>query len=225
MKHQKPNFQTNTFLYGYARCVIRPILDVLSHLESRGNENIPEQGGVLLVSNHTSLLDPVIVGAAASRELHYLGEDTYFDIPWFGWLLTKLNGFPVKRGSPDRQALREALSRLETGKALLVFPEGTRSTTGTLGEIKKGASFIIHHANVPVIPVFIQGSARFMPRGAKFIRPAKLVVTFGPPIDFTGLEGIEQKQALYQRMSEQIKEALMALQNSDGSTHRPRGIK
>lgn len=214
MKHQKPNFQTNTFLYRYARCIIRPILDVLSHLESHGSENIPRQGGVLLVSNHASLLDPVIIGAAASRILHYLGEDTYFYIPCFGWLLTQLNGFPVKRGSPDRKALKEALSRLQAGKALLVFPEGTRSTTGALGEIKKGASFIIHHANVPVIPVFIQGSRRFMPRGAKFIRPAKVSVTFGPPIDFTALERIDQKQALYQRMTERIRQAILDLQAS-----------
>ena len=211
MKHQEPNFQTNAFLYRYVRCIVRPILDVLSHLASHGSENIPKQGGVLLVSNHTSLLDPVIIGAAASRELHYLGEDTYFHIPCVGWLLTQLNGFPVRRGSPDRKALREALARLKAGKALLIFPEGTRSTTGTLGEIKKGASFIIHHANVPVIPILLKGSERFMPRGAKFIRPAKLSVTFGPPIDFTTLEGINQKQELYQRMSDQIRRAILAL--------------
>lgn len=100
---------------------------------------------------------------------------------------------------------------MEKGKAFLIFPEGTRSTDGTLGKIKKGASFIIHYSDVPVIPVFIKGAERFMPNGAKFIRPAKLFVTFGPPIEFTGLERIDQKQELYQRMSEQIKQAIMGL--------------
>lgn len=163
------------------------------------------------MSNHLSYVDPVMIAAATARELHFFGAEKFFGIPGFGWLLKKLNGFPVNRGTPDRRALREALSRLQTGKALLVFPEGTRSVDGRLGEMKKGVSFMIHHSGVPVIPVFIKGAERFLPRGAKFIRPAKLSVTFGPPIDFTGIEGIAQKQELYQQMSEQIKQAILVL--------------
>lgn len=211
MKHQKPNSENKNYFYHSAGCIIRPMLDVLSHLESHGNRYIPKQGGVVLVSNHVSFLDPIIIGASTARELHFLGTDTYFHISCLGWFLTKVNGFPIKRGTPDRRALKEALSRLQTGKALLIFPEGTRSVDGRLGEMKKGVSFMIHHSGVPVIPVFIKGAERFMPRGAKFIRPAKLCVTFGPPIDFTALEGIEQKQELYQRMSERIREAILAL--------------
>ena len=211
MKHQKPNSENKNYFYHSARCIIRPILDVLSHLESHRNRHIPKQGGIVLVSNHVSFLDPIIIGALTVRELHFLGTDAYFHIPCLGWFLTKGNSFPIKRGTPDRQALREALSRLQAGKALLIFPEGTRSVDGRLGEMKKGVSFMIHHSGVPVIPVFIKGAERFMPRGAKFIRPAKLSVTFGPPIDFTALEGIERKPELYQRMSEQIRAAILGL--------------
>ena len=211
MKYKESNSHTNNFLYRSARCVIRPILDVLSHLESHGKENIPEQGGVLLVSNHVSFLDPVIIGAAADRELHFLGADSYFRIPCLGWLFTQLNGIPIKRATPGWQSLKEVISRLRIGKAVVIFPEGTRSVDGTLGEMKKGISFIIHHSDVPTIPVFLKGAERFMPRGAKFIHPAKLSVTFGTPIDFTGLEGIDRKQELYQRMSEQIRQAILAL--------------
>lgn len=211
MKHQESNSENKNFLYHSARCIIRPILDVLSHLESHGNENIPRQGGCLLVSNHVSLLDTIIIGAATDRELHFMGANNFYQIPCFGWFLTKFNGFSIKRGTPDRQALKEALSRLRGGKALLIFPEGTRSTDGTLGEMKKGASFMIHYSHVPVIPVFLKGAEHFMPRGAKFIHPAKLSVIFGPPLDFTTLEGIEQKRELYQRMSEQIRQAILAL--------------
>ena len=211
MKHQKSNVENKNLLYHSARCIIRPILDVLSHLESHGNENIPRQGGVLLVSNHVSLLDTLIIGAATDRELHFLGADIYFHIPCLGGLFTRLNAIPIKRATPSWQSLKKVISCLEMGKALLIFPEGTRSTDGTLGEIKKGASFIIHHSGVPVIPVFLKGAERFMPRGAKFIRPAKLSVTFGPPIDFTGLKGIDRRQELYQRMSEQIRQAILAL--------------
>ena len=203
--------QTDSLLYRFIRLIVRPLLDILGHLESRGTENIPKHGGVVLVSNHLSYVDPVIISAATDRVLHFIGAEETFRIPIFGRLVTQLNGFPVKRGTPDRGALKEALSRLKTGKALLVFPEGTRSPDGTLGEIKTGVSFIIHHSDVPTIPVFLNGAEHFMPRGAKFIRPTQLSVTFGAPLDFTTLKGIDTKQEMYRRMSEQIRQAILAL--------------
>ncbi len=192
--------------------IVRPILDVLGDLESHGNENIPAQGGVLLVSNHASLLDPIIIGAAVSRELHYLGEDTYFHIPGIGWLLTQLNGIPIKREKPGWQSLKRVISCLKMGNALLLFPEGTRSTDGTLGTVKDGASFIIHHSNVPTIPVFLKDTGRFMPRGSKLICPGKLSVTFGAPLDFSVLKGIDERHELYQHISQQIRQAILDLQ-------------
>ena len=211
MKHQKSNSQTSNLLYGWLRCISRPILDVLGHIEFHGSENVPKQGGVVLVSNHLSYVDPVMIAAATTRELHFFGAEEFFRIPGFGWLLEKLNGFPVNRGTPDRQALKEALSRLRAGEALLIFPEGTRSTDRTLGKMHNGASFIIHHTGVPTIPVFLKGAERFMPRGSKFIHPTKLSVTFGSPIDFTALRKANKKQELYQQMTEQIRQAILAL--------------
>jgi 1-acyl-sn-glycerol-3-phosphate acyltransferase len=100
---------------------------------------------------------------------------------------------------------------LRIGKAVVIFPEGTRSTDGTLGEVKKGVSSIIHHSDVPTIPVCLKGAERFMPRGAKFISPSKLSVPFGTPIDFTALEGIDQRQELYGQMGEQIRQTILNL--------------
>lgn len=214
MKHQKSNGQTYNLLYHSARCILRPILDILGHLESHGNENIPRQGGCLFVSNHVSFLDPVIIGVATARELHFLGADSYFHIPCLGWLFTQLNGIPIKRKTPGWQPLKRAISCLKAGKALLMFPEGTRSADGTLGEIKIGAGFIIHHSNVPVIPVFLKGAERFMPRDAKFIRPTKLSVAFGPPLNFTHLKGTEQKQELYRQTSEEVRQAILTLKEN-----------
>lgn len=212
MRPQTYNFQADNPLYYWVRQIARLLLKVLGQLESHGNENIPRQGGVLLVSNHVSYLDPVIIASSINRELHFIGADNYFRIPCLGWLFTQLNGFPVKRGTPDRQALQKALSHLQEGKALLIFPEGTRSADGTFGEIKSGVSFIIHRSNVPTIPVFLKGAERLMPHGSKFIRPTKLAVTFGSPLDFAKLRGIHKKQELYRRMSEQIRQAIVALQ-------------
>lgn len=204
-------FQTDNLLYRCTRLIVRPLLGILGHLESHGTQNIPKQGGVVLVSNHVSYIDPVVIAAATDRVLHFIGAEKTFRVPIFGWLVTKLNGFPVRRGTPDRQALKEALSRLKDGKALLIFPEGTRSANGTLGEMHNGVSFILHHSNVPAIPVSIKGAEHFMPRGSKFIQPAKLSVTFGAPINFTKLEGIGRKQELYSRMCEQIRLSMLTL--------------
>ena len=215
MEHQRPEPQSNSLFYRCARCIIvRPLLNMLGHLESHGNENIPTHGGVLLVSNHLSLLDPAIIGAAVSRELHYLGEDTYFHIPGIGWLLTQLNGIPIKREKPGWQSLKRVISCLKMGNALLLFPEGTRSTDGTLGTVKEGASFIIHHSNVSTIPVCLKGTDRFMPRGSKLIHPGKVSVTFGTPLDFSALKGIDERQELYQRISQQIRRAILDLQEN-----------
>ena len=203
--------QTDSLLYRSIRLIVRPLLNILGHLESHGTENIPKQGGVVLVSNHLSYVDPFIISAATNRVLHFIGAEETFRVPILGRLVTQLNGFPVKRGTPDRSALKEALSRLKTGKALLIFPEGTRSPDGTLGEIKNGVSFIIHYSDVPTIPVFLNGAERFLPRGSKFIRPTQLSVTFGGPLDFTTLKGIHTKQEMYRRMNEQIRQAILAL--------------
>ena len=136
MRPQTYNFQADNPLYYWVRQIARLLLKVLGQLESHGNENIPRQGGVLLVSNHVSYLDPVIIASSINRELHFIGADNYFRIPCLGWLFTQLNGFPVKRGTPDRQALQKALSHLQEGKALLIFPEGTRSADGTFVKSK-----------------------------------------------------------------------------------------
>ena len=214
MECQKSNSENRNFLYHSVRCLVRPVLDVFGHLESHGNENIPRHGGVLLVSNHVSLLDPVIIGAATARELHFLGADDYLHIPCVGRVLRQLNGIPIKRSAPSWGTLKRAVSCLKRGEALVIFPEGTRSADGVLGKMHNGASFVIHHTGVPTIPVFLKGAERFLPRGSKFIRPTQLSVIFGPPIDFTTLGKIDKKQELYQQMTEQVRTSILALRKN-----------
>ena len=184
----------------------------MGRLEARGVHHIPREGGVLFVSNHVSFLDPVIVGSAANREIHYMARSNAFDIPGLGKLISAYNAYPVNRGAPDLKALRNTISLLKNGNAVLIFPEGTRSVDGTLGKARDGACFIAHRAGVPTIPVYHSGAERMLPRNSKRLRRAKLTVTFGAPLELTTGE-FETKREMYQQMGNQIMEAIADLRD------------
>ena len=185
---------------------------VMGHLEVQGVSHIPREGGVLLVSNHISLLDPVIVGSAASREIHFMARSGLFRVPGLNKLITTYNAFPVNRGKPDLGALRKTISLLKNGNAVLIFPEGTRSLDGNLGKAHDGACFIAHRADVPTIPVFHSGVEQMLPRGSKRLRRAKLTVTFGEPIDFSEIVETGVKREMYQKMGIRMINAITELQ-------------
>lgn len=147
-----------------------------------GKENIPKSGGFIIASNHVSYLDPVAVGVACPRRLSYMARHNLFKYRLSAWFLNCLGVFPVKRGSADISALKEAIRRVKAGKGLLLFPEGTRQTGGKLGTPEPGAGFIAAQGGVPIIPAFVSGTEKAMPRGAKFFKPAVVTVHFGKQI-------------------------------------------
>jgi 1-acyl-sn-glycerol-3-phosphate acyltransferase len=157
------------------------LMRLLFRVEGRGTEHVPAQGPVLLVANHSSLLDPPLVGGVAPRQLSFMAKAELFRVPLFGALIRRLNARPVRREGADAGALRTALRVLQEGGVLLMFPEGTRGPEGALREPKPGAAMLAVMSGAPVVPVFIQGSGRAWPRGRTLPRPAKVRVTFGPP--------------------------------------------
>ena len=125
-----------------------------------GQENIPKEGAFLLASNHVSYLDPMILGITTGRRLNYMAKDTLFKGKFFGYVLPRLGAFPIKRYTGDTGALKECFRRIREGGPLLLFPEGTRH--GAMEEKKAlaGVGFLAQKANVPVVPVFIEGSQK-----------------------------------------------------------------
>ena len=133
-----------------------------------------------MVSNHVSFLDPVILGVASPRKLNYMARDTLFRNPLFGGLLRSVGCFPLKRGSADRAALKQALKRLGEAKGLVLFPEGRRITRGNESvEPLAGVGFLAVKSKMPIIPAYLKGTSKAMPRGARFILPYKVSVYFG----------------------------------------------
>ena len=184
----------------------------MGRLEVHGIHHIPREGGVLLVSNHVSFLDPVIIGSAVNREIHFMARSTAFDIPGLGKLISFYNAYPVNRGAPDLGALRKTITLLKAGNVVLMFPEGTRSVDGTLGKARDGACFIADRAGVPTIPVFHSGAERMLPRSSSRLRRTKLSVTFGEPLALVAGE-FETKREMYQQMGNQIMEAIADLRD------------
>lgn len=169
---------------GYAIC--RIISQLLYILLFRGRvfgvPNVPRTGGVLLVSNHQSFLDPVLATLALPRECNYMARHTLFDIRWLRPIMEYLNAFPVKRDTADMGAIKETLRRLKAGKVVLTFPEATRTPDGSVGAMRAGVVLLARKARVPIVPTLILGAFESWPRTAKLPRPHPVVVAYGEPI-------------------------------------------
>lgn len=167
--------------YRFFRLLAQLLFVALCRLRVYGREHVPRTGGVLIVSNHQCYLDPPIVTLALPRECHFMGRDNLFR-GIGGRFIRYLNAFPVKRASADVGAIKEALRRLKSGAALVVFPEGTRSVDGRIGEFLPGAAGIALRGRCVIVPTLIDGATRFWPRGSRFPRPAKVTVHYGKAI-------------------------------------------
>ncbi|MBM3255238.1 MAG: 1-acyl-sn-glycerol-3-phosphate acyltransferase [Candidatus Omnitrophica bacterium] len=175
-------------LYSIVRALlVVPFFKAYFRMEVKGTENIPKRGGFILACNHTSYLDPLALGAASRRPLNFMARDSLFRIPLFGSLIAAVDAFPVKRDSADKSALKEAMRRVRRGGALALFPEGTRQDSkAEPDKPQAGIGFLAAKLAVPVIPAFISGTEKALPKHAKVIRRERISVSFGKQISIEG---------------------------------------
>lgn len=199
-------------VYTISKLAARLLLGLFFGLRARGREHVPATGPFLIVANHSSVLDPPIVGSVCPRRLTFLAKAELFRIPGLGALIRRLGAQPLRREGADPAALRIAQRVLAEGGALLVFPEGTRGPEGTLRDAKPGAALLAMHSGVPVVPAYVSGSGRAWPRGRRLPRPAKVVVTFGAPLRFEPAVGAERKKQ-YENASRRMMAAIADLRD------------
>jgi len=144
------------------------------------------EGGLLVVSNHQSFLDPVLIGMAMPRKMCYLARESLFEVPVFGAVIRAVGARPVRRGAVSAQTLKTVLRLLRAGEALLMFPEGTRTRDGSLGRFSTGAGAIAARTGVPLLPVCIEGAFSSWPRTRLLPTPSPMAVAFGRPIGSAG---------------------------------------
>ncbi len=175
------------FAFRYCNALVRLLLRVGAvRVVVEGAENVPDERGVIVASNHLSIMDPLLVSIVAERlvrrRVRYMAKAEAFDSPILGPLMTAYGGFAVRRGRPDREAYRLARSVLDSGDWLGLAPEGTRSRTGMLGEPKPGVALLAIRSGALVLPVGISGTERLWPIGARVPRPLTTVtLRFGEP--------------------------------------------
>ncbi len=171
-------------LYRFAAGLVVLLAKVLFRLEVRGKEHVPRDEPFILAPVHRSNVDfGLVVSCVGTRtpRLRFLAKDTIWKGP-LGRLWTALGAIPVHRGTPDRDALRACIAVIGAGESLVMFPEGTRQSGPEVRELFDGPAYVQARTGAPIVPVGIGGSEAAMPKGAKFIRPRKVILTVGPPL-------------------------------------------
>jgi 1-acyl-sn-glycerol-3-phosphate acyltransferase len=188
-------------------------------LALRGTEHIPAEGAVIIAPNHQTYADPPLVTIPVRRPVYYMAWSRLFDIPVFSRLIRLLRAFPVDIESRDARATREAVRLLQGGEALMMFPEGERTTDGHVRRFKPGAFRLAVSLGVPVLPVTIDGGFRAWPPGRVLPRPAPITITYHAPLSAdTALEPRAAARDLATRTREAIVGALTERQLPRSST-------
>jgi 1-acyl-sn-glycerol-3-phosphate acyltransferase len=202
-----------TRVYGFFHYLATTIYDALFRGDIAGLEHLPREGSFILASNHASHLDPPIVGCLVPRQMAFFARKTLWSGRVSRWWLDTVGTIPVDRdGGTDVAAIKNVLRTLQSGKALILFPEGTRSPDGRLQTAKPGVGLIACRTQVPVVPVRIFDSHLAFGRG-RGLRPGTPVsVTFGRPLQPAEYDNLKDGKERYQRASERIMAAIAALE-------------
>jgi 1-acyl-sn-glycerol-3-phosphate acyltransferase len=169
------------FWYSILWCPCYALSQLLFRYRFWGKGNVPISGPVLLVSNHQSHLDPVLVGLACPRQLKYLARKGLFFFPFNLWIRA-LGAVPIDQERSALAGLRTTLNLLKENNAVLVFPEGSRTPDGQLHKMFPGFCLLARRSQATIVPLAVEGAFAALPRGSLFIRPRSIGLTFGTAI-------------------------------------------
>lgn len=176
-------------VYKLSRAITRAVLRWWFGFRVDGREHEPATGPLIVVSNHRSDLDPLVVGSTLRRRVTFMAKQELFQVPVLRWWISACGAFPVRRGEADRQALRTALKILADGGVLVMFPEGTRAISRELRPPEPGAALLALRTGAALLPVALTGTDEVLPRGAHRLRRSKIQVRIGEPIPVAAGDG------------------------------------
>ena len=185
--------------YKFIRGILSVFLKLFFRIERIGVSNIPKEGSYVFCSNHISALDPIIIGTVRERAFYFLSKEELVKIPIIGAILKRVNIIPIKRGAGDLGAMRKSIEVLKENKALVMFPEGTRSKDGQLKEAKDGISLIVKKSGCNVVPCAVVGK----------MKPFnKIKVIYGTPIDMSTYREEKNNKIITNRIMTEIKKLI-----------------
>lgn len=181
--------------YWFVKGVFYPFVRLYLDLTRDGLQHLPRRGGAIVVSNHVSYMDAILLGSASPRPIQFIVLQWMYDLLLLRWFYWGMGTIPVRAGT-DARGIRRALRVLRDGRLVGVFPEGTRSPDGQVGDAQPGVALLAALSGVPVVPVFIAGARESMGVGSGFPRPARIHVRFGPALAFPQGRSARDRQAL-----------------------------
>jgi len=200
----------------------RPFVGGLARLLFRirfvGAEHVPGAGPVVLVPNHVSYMDPVLLTIPIHRPLRYMTLEPFFRVPGLGLLIRWCGAFPVRGEDTDGQAVRTAIRILRTGEPLVIFPEGGRSTDGRLLPFRAGAFRIALQTDAPVVPVTIAGAFAAWPAQRRLPRPGQITITYHPPVSRKDLPPDADRKSQPELLGELVRQRIQDALPRDGET-------
>ncbi len=212
--------------YLFWKMTLCAIAKLAFRLRIEGREHEPAQGPFIVAGNHASSIDPPLVGIALRHRAAYMAKHELFDVPVLGPLLRSIGVFPVRRGEPDRRAIRRSLDVLESGGILVMFPEGTRSPDGRLQKPEPGAAMIALRTGALVLPAAVVNSHRILPKGSRRPKFQQVIVRLGPPLTIPKVVGRLDHETLEEwgtRIIEAIERLLPEDQQRAGQSPQSRG--
>jgi 1-acyl-sn-glycerol-3-phosphate acyltransferase len=214
-------------VYHLGWLVSRAVFRLYFHWRVLHPERVPEEGPVILASNHASYLDPPLVGAGLSREVCFLARESLFRYRGVNALLRNWNAIPVDREGGGAKGLRAIIERLKEGHAILLFPEGTRSLDGSLQAARSGIGLTVIKSSAPVVPARTFGTFEAFGRKHRFPRPLPVAVKYGHPMRFEALRreagtcGKERLKQIYQQVAGELMSAIAKIEPCTDKTTFP----
>ncbi|MES2201222.1 MAG: lysophospholipid acyltransferase family protein [candidate division FCPU426 bacterium] len=206
------------FWYSSVRGIFLFLIRIFLRFKSRNAAAVPASGGVILVSNHESFLDPILVGCATTRQpVRFMARESLFHAPGFGFLLPRIKAFPVRRGGADRAAWAKFEELVKEGEMVCFFPEGTRSVDGQLRPAVTGAGMLIHRCpGAVVLPVRVFDSRKVLHKDKGFQGFHKVSVAFGSPIDIRELWLQPGSREVYEQINVRVMDGIRAIAPPSG---------
>ena len=195
------DYLTASWIYKLSQFMVGSILRIFYHFKVEGVENIPSDKGCLLVANHVSFLDPPVVACSVyHRGVCFMARDTLSNT-WLGkWYFNGIGAVALDRTKGDVGALRKAISLLKEGRTLGFFPEGTRSPDGELKTAKAGVGFLVFKGHVPVVPAYIDGTFKALPKNATRPKLSRISIRYGQPIMPDDLKNMGTGKEAYEKI-------------------------
>ncbi|EDX84460.1 1-acyl-sn-glycerol-3-phosphate acyltransferases domain protein [Synechococcus sp. PCC 7335] len=204
MAQEREPFISLALYHLFKWSVVSPVLHGYFRGRIYGAKKVPKQGPLIIVANHASNFDPPLLSNCIGRPVSFMAKESLFRVPVLAPAIRAYGAYPVKRGSADRSAIREALRQLENGWAVGIFLQGIRTSDGRIPDPKLGAALIAAKAQVPLLPVSLWGTEKILKKGALLPRPAAVTVRIGEVLPPPLTKDKAELRAITQRCADEI---------------------